>query len=197
MEVYQFCGISCSFFICVIVSQLWNDNSVLGQRFIPVCWVPWVCLVPCPTRKITVSQWCLPSWTRRVTSPRTAHFSASLSEGVLVHSTAQLQPFRSSKTCFGWLETDPGTEHEEQDYGRESSEWPQHKWKENSKKWLWETALQIDSTIPQVNLTARADWSTKVTLGSALTDKYWWSKSHVVLEAPEDQVMLTFALAID
>lgn len=73
-------------------------------------------------------------------------------------STAQLQPFRSNKTCFGWPETALDIEHEEEACGMKSSDpacqWqqetilhvnrPQHKWKKNSKKWQWETGLQIN-----------------------------------------------------
>lgn len=108
--------------------------------------------------------------------------AASILAGVMVLSTVQLQPFWSTKTCFARPETDLDTEHEEEACGKKSSEssyqwqqeavlpvnWPQQKWKKNSKKWLWETGLQINSTIPQVNLNARADGTTKGDFGLSL-----------------------------
>lgn len=121
---------------------------------------------------------------------------SSISAGVTVLNRAQLQPFTSNETCFGWPETALDTEGEEEACGMKSSDqacqWqqkaalhvnrPQHKWKENSKKWQWETGLQINPTICQINLNARADGSTKVTLSPALTGKCWWPKRQLVLE---------------
>lgn len=82
---------------------------------------------------------------------------SSISAGVTVLNRAQLQPFTSNKTCFGWPETALDTEGEEEACGMKSSDQacqrqqkavshvnrPQHKRKESSKKWQWETGLQL------------------------------------------------------
>lgn len=140
---------------------------------------------------------------RKALIPEHCTSAASLPVSAAVLSTAQLQPTGSEGTCFGWPQIDLDTKHERETCRRKNSEWSyqwqlevvftcQQKWK-NSQKWLWETALQINSTLPQGSPTFEVQrW-----LCSASTAEYCWSKSHVVLEAtwclfftswrPEDQ----------
>lgn len=143
--------------------------------------------------------------------------ASSISAAITVLHTAQLQPSRSNKNWFGWPETALDTEHEEEAFGMKSSDqgcqwqqetdlrvnWPQHKWKENSKTWQWEIGLQTNPTICQINLNTRAKRSTKVTLSPALAGKCWWwetscSWSFLVAlgHVMKTKVMLTLTLAI-
>lgn len=202
------------FFASVILKQLWNDNSVLRQ--IHSCLqsaTGMFSVLPHKKSPHVTMMSALPN--KKGLIPCGCTSAASISVRVMMISTAQLQPFTSNKICFGWSETDLDTEGEDRAYGRKSSEWfyqwqqeavlpvrwPQNNQKENSKKLLRETGFQINSIIPQLltlaSLSARVDGTTNMTLGSALTCKYWWSKSLLVLEAPQCLFfMLTFTLTI-
>lgn len=62
--------------------------------------------------------------------------ASSILASITALSTGHLQPFRSNKNYFGWPETAPDTEHEEEAYGMKGSD--------QGRQWQQETLLRVN-----------------------------------------------------